>query len=264
MLKRVIPNFGAMIAGNSDAPGLDASPTGGANAQPFVHRFDEGHKVYGVRIGSQSVIDQCLVGIGGAGKLNWSVVGSGPVGSSSARSGGIATRIDNSASKISVERPFVWAGEIKELVFAPSRTYTPALSGGLASAYQGFPLELEFLTDPAELGWFPTKRAPMDLEIDVVPTANKTIYVPVFGRKSLWIDVDVENSGGGGLSTTISGRLISFNQTDANWRARDQELVAITAGSMSKQGDGPFDFLRFDIAWVSGGDQWNLRLRADD
>lgn len=259
---------------------LGMAALGGLDVTRMRGPYKVPHDCYGIRIGADSEIDQCIVCIGDVSLEYAGRVGQGVNLGSSASSYGTpvsAGAANPKAFKVSVDRPFtgfVPAGT--HVMVAPSRVFSApvtAANGGHA------PLAiLEFLAHPSEAMWQPQKRAPLDLDLSgiVVQTAF-SIYVPVMGRRHLSVDILAGNAGAAGHGVVVSmyGRRQVWDENTQLVVTQEFPTLFIpattldtTAGTVvSYEGDTECDWLRIyatlpDAATVTN--ELLIHVRGED
>lgn len=220
--------------------------------------------VYGVRIASDSEIDQCRITLGGEQPQAYP-------GASALDGSKLLTFVGEAYGaigdfKVSVRRPLIAAlpADRRDFIITPSRFTYPASSVGTA-ALRAPMLALEVLTDPHEAMWCPTERAPLDrdVEMDVPSGATRTLFFALYGRR--WHSVEINAEGSGTLTSTILAMRSIYGPTSGSGQGRQWTVAAAAAGDLEWEGDGDIDLLQIQLAGSGGSDaRAHLHIRSED
>lgn len=229
---------------------------------------------YGIRIASDSELDQCRIFVDGGSSVYQGYQGAvAPTAPPAALTFLTEVPDGNATShKISVHRPLhgvinPGGGRVDILVMPTRATLGPTQLG--TNAIRAPLLILEILESPEEAMWSPTERAPFDADQTyLVNSATEfVVAVPTFGRR--WASVEFESitlAGAGVASLKIEGvRAIYYPVTPTVRSGNLITLSATLAGSQAKEWEGDYDYILLTLDLASGTSAYaNLHFRAED
>lgn len=207
--------------------------------------------IYGVRISSDSEVDQCgisiLTQVGTfAGKSPRNARRNVASGFTKPESF-IAETVHH---KVSVRRPFVGFIPPGELGIYASRFINASTYD---SSLNAFRVHLDLLTEPWETAWMPTERAPFDADIEhyesnAAGTAQQFAF-PTMGRRYHTLELKPGDGGSGTTATMIGVRFTYDQENDLGQTIQVATLIPSTTltSILAYEGSGDYDMMLLTI-----------------